>query len=222
MKIASLCVLSYKRPERLRACIDSLIQNTSYPYELIVNADGNDDQANIEYLLSLYRSKRISKLILNSGENRGVGKSFANCIGVADGDYIVKIDTDLTFQPHWLEKGVEILDEGLINAVSFFNYRHYDPNDVRFNIISATDKYCIVDDFVSSIYMFKREHLKLGGFNADDGFHSKLRPLAITPEDYVSNHGFGVTKSVYVSGTEDHPFKTKTFDKPLIFNDIQQ
>ena len=218
-KFASLCVLSYKRPERLRQCIDSLVQNTSYPYELIVNVDGGDDQSNIEYLYGLYNQKKISKLVFSSGGNRGVGKSFANCASVADGDYICKIDTDLTFFPGWLEMGVKILDRGLIGAVSFFNYRHYDPNDQRFNIISATEDYCIVDDFVSSIYLFKRENLSLPGWNQDDGFHTKLRPLAITPEDMVSNHGFGVLKSTYVSGTEDHPYKTKTFDRPLIFNE---
>lgn len=218
-KFASLCVLSYKRPERLRDCIDSLIQNTSYPYELIVNADGNDDESNIEYLVKLYKQKRISKLIMSNGNNRGVGKSFANCASVADGDYICKIDTDLTFMPRWLETGISILEKGIVGAVSFFNYRHYDPNDNRFNVITASDDHCIVDDFVSSIYLFKRENLILPGWNQDDGFHSKLRPLAITAEDMVSNHGFGVTKSVYVSGTEDRPYKTKTFDKPLIFNE---
>lgn len=219
MKFASLCLLSYKRPERLRECIDSLVKYTSYPYELIVNAEAGDDVSNIEYLYKLYQTGRISKLVLSNGKNRGVGKSFSNCIGVSDGDYICKIDTDLIFSPGWLERGVKILEKGLVNAVSFFNYRHYDPQDTRFNILSSTDEYSVVDDFVSSIYLFKREMLELGGWDQDDGFHTKLRPLAITDEDFVSNHGFGVTKSVYVSGTEDHPVKTKTFDKPLIFNE---
>lgn len=218
MKFASLCLLSYKRPECLRECIESLVRYTTYPYELIVNADGNDEQSNIEYLLSLYKSKRISKLILNNGENRGVGKSFANCVAVSDGDFICKIDTDLTFRPGWLEEGVRILEEGLINAVSFFNYRHYDPSDTRFEIISGKDDYAIVNDFVSSIYLFNRKDLKLGGYDQDDGFHTKLRPLAITSEDFVSNHGFGVTKSTYVSGTEDHPYKTPTSNVPFLFN----
>lgn len=219
MKFASLCLLSYKRHDRLVACIDSLIQNTTYPYELIVNVDGNDDQVNLDYLLKLYKAKAISKLIISNGGNRGVGKSFANCVGVSDGDYICKIDTDLTFHRGWLEAGVSILEDGMVRGVSFFNYRHYDPQDTRFNIISATEKYCMVDDFVSSIYLFKREELILGGWDKDDGFHSKLRPLAITIEDMVHNSGFGVTNSVYVSGTEDHPYKTITAIKPLIFNE---
>lgn len=218
-KFASLCVLSYKRPERLRLCLESLFANTTYPHEIIVSSDGNDEPENIDYLVGLLKGKKISKLILNAGGNRGVGKSFANCASMADGNYICKIDTDLTFSPNWLEKGIAILDRGMIGAVSFFNYRHYDPNDQRFNVITAGEDHCIVDDFVSSIYLFKRESLALPGWDKDDGFHSKLRPLAITSEDLVVNSGFGVTKSTYVSGTEDHPFKTPTFEKPLIFNE---
>ncbi len=218
-KFASLCVLGWKRPEMLRSCIESIIQNTTFPYELIVNCDGGDDEANLQYLFQLHKQKRISKIIISNGGNRGVGKSFANCASISDGDYICKIDTDIIFQPGWLETGVKILEKGLVGAVSFFNYRHYDPNDNRFNVITASEDFCIVDDFVSSIYLFKRESLALPGWNQDDGFHTKLRPLAITSEDMVSNHGFGVTKSVYVSGTEDHPVKTPTFDRPLIFNE---
>lgn len=203
----------------LKKCLESLIKNTSYPYELIVNSDGDNDQENHQYLLELYRQKKISKLILSSGGNRGVGKSFANCASVADGDYICKIDTDLTFQPGWLEAGIKVLDKDLVGAISFFNYRHYDPSDTRFEVITATEDHCIVNDFVSSIYLFKRKHLAVAGWNKDDGFHLNLRPLAITSEDFVVNHGFGVTKSVYVSGTEDHPYKTPVHNKPLIFNE---
>lgn len=219
MKFASLCVLSYKRPERLKECLTSLINNTNYPYELIVNLDGSDDPENLNFVHNLYLQAKVSKYIVSNGGNRGVGKSFANCVGVSDGDYICKIDADLTFHdPKWLEEGVKIIDRGLVGAVSFFNYRHYDPNDTRFEIISASENYCVVNDFVSSIYLFNRKDLIQGGYNQDDGFHLRLRPLAITFEDRVNNHGFGVTKSVYVSGTEDHPVKTKTFDIPLIFN----
>ena len=218
-KFASLCVLSYKRPEMLRTCIESIIRNTTFPYELIVSSDGNDDPNNLIYLYRMFKEKRISKLIINNGGNRGVGKSFANCASVADGDYICKIDADLTFQPGWLEAGVKVIDRDLVGAISFFNYRHYDPNDTRFEVITATEDHCIVNDFVSSIYLFKRNKLAIAGWDKDDGFHLNLRPLAITAEDYVTNTGFGVTKSVYVSGTEDHPYKTPVYNKPLIFNE---
>lgn len=216
-KFASLCLLSYKRPERLKDCINSLITHTDYPYELIINCDGGDEHDNLGWLTTGFLQNKISKLILTGGKNRGVGRSFANCVGMAEGDYIFKIDTDLVFKPQWLSTAIGVLEKHEVGAVSLFNYRNYDPNDTRFEIQKDLGDCYLVNDFVSSIYGFKREHLQKGGWDQDDGFHTRLAPLAITKKDYVTNHGFGVTKSTYVSGTEDKPFKTPTHDKPLLF-----
>lgn len=223
-KFASLCVLAYKRPERLGVCLKSIKETTHYPHEIIVNLDSDDNIENSNYLYhQLVSQKNISKLILNQGENRGVGRSFANCIGMAEGDYIVKIDTDLTFSPDWLSTAISILEQNSdIGAVSLFDYRNYDPNDTRFNVIETRNDCHIVNDFVSSVYVFSKDHLSnTTNWMNDDGFHSFIQnkglKLAITLTDYVSNSGFGVTKSTYVSGTEDHPFKTPTHNVPLLF-----
>lgn len=227
MKHASLCLLSYKRPEALKECLKSLFDNTDYSYSLIVNADGGDSD-NLDYLVSLQKEGRISSLIISGGKNRGVGRSFQNCLGITEGDYIFKIDADLVFKPYWLSTAIGILDNNPdVGAVSLFDYNHYDPNDDRFksevNHIENRADCIIVKDFVSSIYGFRAEELKkiiwVDGYQGipDDGLHQYFGKMAITKKDYVINNGFGVTKSVYVSGTMDHPYKTPTYDEPLIF-----
>jgi len=218
MKYASLNILAYKRSDLLVRCIESIKKTTKYPHEIIVNLDADDNVHNQLYLFRLIQEKQISKVIYNTGRNRGVGRSFANGVGVSEGDYIFKIDTDLIFKEGWLTTAVNILETNDdVGSVSLFDYRNYDPNDTRFSILEKRSSCNIVNDFVSSIYGFSREFLELKGWDQDDGFHTKLEKLAITKTDFVSNKGFGVTKSTYVSGTEDHPFKTKTHDKPLIF-----
>lgn len=220
-KFVSLCVLAYKRPEQLKRCLDSLVECTRYPYELIVNLDGYESEENqiaaYRIVNQFFFDEKISKLILVGGKNRGVGRSMANCIGVSEGDYICKIDTDLTFTDGWLSKGVEVLESTDAGAVGFFDYKNYDPNDTRFHARLNFDKYMIVEDLVSSAYLFHRDKLEIKGWDRDDGYHQSLKPLAIVRPDVVHNHGFGVTKSVYVSGTEDHPIKTKTYSDPRIF-----
>lgn len=226
-KYASLCVLSYKRPATLKRCIKSILATADYPYQLIINSDGGDNE-NLPTLWELYNSGKVSNMILNTGKNRGVGRSFQNCLGVAEGDYIFKIDTDLVFKPHWLSTACNALEKhNDIGAVSLFNYRHYDPNDTRFNVLEerVNDGLLIVNDFVSSVYGFRKHSLDKWGREydtiPDDGYHTLLGKrfghLAITSEDYCTNDGFGVGKSVYVSGTMDHPYKTPTFDQPIIF-----
>lgn len=221
MQFASLCLLAYKRPQQLKECLQSIFETADFPHEIIVNLDG-DDSGNSEYLFDLYKNKRISKLIMQSGNNRGVGRSFANCIAMAEGEYIFKIDTDLVFSQNWLSVAVTGLhDNPEIGAISLFDYRHYDPNDSRFNHYDEIKNLWLVDDFVTSIYCFKKKYLNISGWDADDGFHNRIQKqgvhLAITKKDYVRNTGFGVSKSTYVSGTDENPFKTPTFPQPLIF-----
>ncbi len=223
MKFASLCVLSYQRPEFLKRTLESLINTPAgYPYELIVHDDGSDQEVK-EYLYELQRSGKISWLIINNGKNMGIGKSIQNCLRMASGDYLFKIDTDLEFEPNWLWEAVKILDNStMIGCVSLFNYRNYNADDDRFNIIEERDGYNIVDDFVSSIYGFRRDVWKTWGDDLGaDGWHQHLKKisyeLAITRHDMVHNFGFGADKSIYVV-KKDGGYKARGFSKlPRIF-----
>jgi len=226
-KFASLCILAYKRPALLQICINSLLKTIDYPCEIIVNLDGGDSE-NIVNIQSMLRNKIISKIILSNGENRGVGRSFENCLGVAEGDYVFKIDADLKFQPGWLSGAIKILDSDTeIGAVGLFDYNKWDPLDSRFrpeeNIIEKKNDHFIVKDFVSSIYGFRWGWRYKDPIRSmvipDDGLHQilgkKFGKLALY--HMVENTAFGVGKSTYVSGTNEDPHKTVTYDKPFIF-----
>lgn len=211
----TICLLSYKRPAMLEACVRSLFETKVEPVQLIINSDGNDFENN-NYLYTLYQQKKVSSLILNNGSNRGVGRSLQNCLGMAEGDLIMKVDTDLVFLPGWQEVTRSIMyDNPDIGSLSLFDYRHYDPNDTRFKIEFERSDCFIVNDFVSSVYAVRAEEIRKMYPVTDDGIHSRFAPLAITKRDYVRNQGFGVGKSVYVSGTVEHPFKTPTFSQPF-------
>lgn len=217
---SSLCILSYKRPEWLRECLDSVLRTIDSPCEIIVNCDGGD-RGCYQVVSEYFSTNKISKLICSNGKNRGVGRAFANCLAVAEGEYIFKIDTDLIFKETWLSSACTVLESSLVHSIGLFNYRNYDPNDTRF-VIKDTYKIGgvevgIVNDFVSSVYGFKREHIKNFDGN-DDGFHQTMGTMAITIPDLVHNRGFGVGKSVYVSGTMDNPYKTPTYNEPLLFS----
>ena len=221
MKLVSLTLLAYKRPEMLIDCLKSIHETADMPFELIVNCDARSEVE--ELALELYDDNRISKLILSNGNNRGVGRSFQNCLGMCEGDYVFKIDCDVIFSPHWLSTSISILDtHSDVATVNLFNYRHYKDDDLRFNIIEERKDCYIVDDFVSSCYVFRKNDFPYKLFQTvpDDGIHQKLGgKLAITKQDYVTNQGFGIN-SVYVTTEKDGTqHKTVTFDKPLTFCD---
>ena len=236
-KFASLCILSYKRPESLIRCLNSLHETIDYPCEIIVNCDAQDTAYG--FVLEYWKETKISKVVLNNGQNRGVGRSFQNCLAIAEGEYIFKIDADITFHPHWLSQAIKVLQHNNdIGSIGLFDYHKWDPLDPRFkpeeNVLEHTTltdshnqtiQYQIVKDFVSSIYGFRNKDLYAYSADGmiyekvttipDDGLHQKFGTMALL--DKTDNTAFGVGKSTYVSGTNEEPFKTPTFDKPLMF-----
>ena len=66
--LASLCVLSFNRPDFLHETIASLKEKTFYPYELLISDDGSYVKENVEFLMKLYEAKTISYLLLNPGK----------------------------------------------------------------------------------------------------------------------------------------------------------
>lgn len=224
---ASICILAWQRPEMLIECIDSLHATIDYPCEIIVNVDGSKGvPSNAEEIaISFFKANKISKLILTSGENRGVGRSLKNCLNAAEGEYLFKIDSDIVFEKEWLSTSVHALQNNPdIASISLFNYNNYDPKDERFRILETRPDCNIVTDFVSSSYGFRSESLTEFPFNgADDGYHQRIaqeRLLAITKRDYVKNTGFG-RSSVYLTfDSEGIPSKTQTYSNPLLFSPL--
>src|SRR3989304_4135842 len=132
---ASLVVLSYLRPDFLQRSLASLVDSTYglVPYELIVVEDGSRD-ANWPFLMQLARSRDLSSIVFNAGDNLGVGVSMNRGFSIARGKWLAKLDADLEYRPGWLEAGTQILDQcPEVACLGFFDYRHYSPADERFN-----------------------------------------------------------------------------------------
>ena len=137
----------------------------------------------------------------------GIAKSIHNCLGVASGNYLFKVDADLGYRPNWLKEAVSILDHKEVGCVGLFDYRNYDPNDGRFNKLERKENFFIVDDFVASLYGFTKDtYEKWGRFIGQDGWHNFLQTkgydLAISSRDLISNFGFGLGKSIFVEETK--------------------
>lgn len=210
MKIASLNVLSFERKDFLEKSLNSLKLYTDYPHEIIVNDDGSSDKGIAGFLYNLYLNGDISYLILNAGKNMGVGKSLRNGIGISSGDYIFKLDADLQYMPNWLSTIIGILENNPdVGCCGLFNYRNYDKNDTRFEILEEREDCYIVTDFVNSGYGFKREIFnRYGASLGDDGWQQEVKKqslnlkLAIPKKDVVYNFGFGKDTSTYIGSTK--------------------
>ncbi len=87
----SIVVLSYRagahnRSELFRRCLNSLMESTTYPYELI--------------------------LVDNTHNNRGLSRGRNYGLSQASGKYFCFADDDILFLPEWLEQCVSLIELG--------------------------------------------------------------------------------------------------------------
>jgi GT2 family glycosyltransferase len=111
-RFATCCVLSYERPEFLQQMLATMISHAAFPMEVIVHDDGSENPQVHRLLQELLAAGSISTVITNPpGHNQGQGIALNRMFAMAKGEYILKLDQDLLFQPNWLKKAIEILDE---------------------------------------------------------------------------------------------------------------
>lgn len=233
-KFASCCLLSYERPDFLRTALATLVAHAEYPLELIVHDDGSRNEQVKIALRQLQDHGLISTLIQNSpGHNEGVGVAVNRCFDVARGDYLLKLDQDLVFEPGWLRKAVAIFEgnednwdlheddgEPIIGALGFFRYG---AEPVRYEDMFIRDWGGVADecsweqheDFVGSAMMFDRDTWerfrpfpeRSAAFAEDLEFKTKLKAhgyaMALPKEDLVRNLGFGYGPSTVVAKDKD-------------------
>ncbi len=104
--------------EVLKACLDSLWQNTKIDYDLFVfdNASCTEVRA---YLSSVHLQGKIQYLVF-SEKNVGKGGAWNFIFQAAPGEIIAYADSDISFSPGWLAESLKILDSfpnaGMVTA----------------------------------------------------------------------------------------------------------
>lgn len=242
-RFASLCLLSYNRPQFVQEAVISAVENAGFDLEMIVHDDGSNEET-VDVLLELRAQGFISTLMLNApGHNEGQGVALNRMFNAAKGDPIVKLDHDLVFEPGWLRRCVELLDANyrddnvgqspLIGALGLFKY-HTEPVKWEDMYIAAHSDGGIVweehQDFVGSAMAIPRLAWEEFGpfeerspaFAEDAIFKHAIRDRqgwcnALFTDDLAVNNGFGVGPStVVVAGEDGTPEPSKIHEGPLV------
>lgn len=229
----SVCVLSYNRLEFLKRSLDSMKKTATEPLEIIVHDDGSGPDVT-QWLAEMVNAGEISHLILNPKDhNEGQGTALNRMFNMAAGDYIVKADQDLIYQPGWTEQIQKVFTAswdahhegeivGPVGCLGLFRYE-VDPVDWRemkikdCRWLGAEWQECA--DFVGSLMAIPRSVWEEIGpfeehspaFAEDYCFKMKVSEsggesgycLAITSRDFVTNIGFGEGPSTVVVRGED-------------------
>jgi glycosyltransferase involved in cell wall biosynthesis len=216
-RFATICCLSFNRPEFVEEAITSAVGNAGMPVEVIVHDDGSDDRT-VAQLLSLRERGLISTLLLNQeGHNEGQGIALNRMFSMAKGDPIVKFDHDLLCQPGWLGQAAHVLDNNVdrvyepnIGALGLFHY-HVEPVVASEMFIRAHDGWEEHRDFVGSCMVIPRRAWEKFGpfqerseaFAEDHDFKMRIAAepewaCGLLPHDLIVNQGFGLGPSTVV------------------------
>lgn len=92
----------------LKACLDSLWQNSEQPFDLLVFDNASCSPVRT-YLNEMAQAGRIQYLVL-SDKNVGKGGAWNLIFAAAPGEIIAYADSDIYFNPGWLSASLQILE----------------------------------------------------------------------------------------------------------------
>ena len=116
----SIGVPVYNVEEYLRACLDSIMNQTFTDFEVIMVDDGSTDNSfNIcqEYVA------RDNRFKLFHQENKGIAGARNTCLKYMKGEYINWVDSDDKVEPNYLERLLEVQAETQADSVNSMYYR---------------------------------------------------------------------------------------------------
>lgn len=172
-KVSVLMPVYNTKEEYLREAIESILNQTFTDFEFIILNDGSTDE-NVEKVIKSYDDKRIK--FINNTNNQGFIGSLNQCLDVAQGEYIAKMDSDDISLSERLEKQVQYLDNHSEIGLVGCGYKAFDKNN--FSKIHPA-KICLLDLLTgccTTIFLLRKSII--------DKHNLRFRKEYIHAEDY--------------------------------------
>lgn len=126
----SVIIPLYNKAPYIRKALESVLAQTYADYELIIIDDGSTDgSAEIAEAILQDPASRLSPLAfrLLKQPNAGVSAARNNGVAQASGDYIAFLDADDWWEPMYLEKMAQLIDDYPEAGLYACNYVYYKP-----------------------------------------------------------------------------------------------
>jgi glycosyltransferase involved in cell wall biosynthesis len=181
------------RSEMMRESLESLVENTIYPHELIV-VDNGSPKDDTDYFVELTRKGKINTLIRNKN-NMHFAFARNQALALATGDYICISDNDIKYTTGWLTWAVDILgkypDRKLIATPHITpekdnqKYMRGELDGNRLNSLAGSNCFVCTRQTMEDIGLFK--HHQVGGTYWHRSMNKKGYVVVAPPKDIVSH-----------------------------------
>ncbi len=144
----SVLIPTYNRPHFLVQALESVLNQTRLPDEIIIGDDNVDSNINHEVLEPYLKKYSFIKYIKNK-EKLGAAGNYKNLFKLASGDYIKWLADDDILMPSALEKAIYYLekypDVKLVSSIRVPVNENLEP--ISLNLPKISDKNTIVDGY---------------------------------------------------------------------------
>lgn len=111
-KTANVCVITYRRPELLIKCLNSInTQTLSSNIEISIIVVDNDVEESAKEVVGKFKEKCRFKIYYFSEKKKNISSARNRCIAESNGDVIVFIDDDEIACSDWLENHILTLEK---------------------------------------------------------------------------------------------------------------
>lgn len=121
--LTSIVILAFNQWPTTKACLDSIFENTSRPFQLIVVDNASSDETPAELDRIAERDSRVT--VIHNRSNLGFPGGNNQGMAVARGEYVLLLNNDTVVPAGWLERLLAPLEEdptiGLVGPVTNYS-----------------------------------------------------------------------------------------------------
>lgn len=170
----SVIMPAYNSAQYIAEAIESILNQTFTDFEFIIINDGStDDTAKI---IKEYANKDHRIKFINHKKNKGFIGCLNECLDIASGEYIAKMDSDDISLPQRLEKQVKYLAEHPSVGMVGCGYRAFDQADFECVHPAYVGYIDLIKSCATTIVLFRKSII--------DVFNLRFNPDFYCAEDY--------------------------------------
>lgn len=129
----SILIPAYNVEKYLYKCIDSVLTQTYQNFEIIIVNDGSQDSTYEQMQILQMMDSRIK---IFDSVNMGQGYQRNRMLEIAQGDYVLFLDSDDYLEPRTLEVAIKRIVEDQSDLV-YFDWKYYSDKNGRFNYLNT-------------------------------------------------------------------------------------
>lgn len=166
MKLITIMICTYKRPEKLKDTLNSILHLDCNLNRVAVVVVDNDICKSAKSLVYSYKDRL--NIIYGTESNRGISNARNRCLSIAsriDCEFVAFIDDDETFEKRWLEESINCLNKNNADIVAGPVYRVYPESTPSWIIKSKLfepkemDDGTVLDKCATGNVLMKKENI---------------------------------------------------------------